>query len=86
MLRQRTSNSKLVLECEDDITTEINYDWNLNWWWKNNIRKNNCLIHTISLLIICLLLLAVPSIGSYYYYTRDWVKKNKRHVNIKWIT
>ena len=25
----------------------------------------------------------VPSIGSYYYYTRDWVKKNKRHVNIK---
>ena len=51
----------------------------------------------ISLLIICLLLLAVFSIGCYYYYTRDWIKKdsvvsywykinNLKEVNVKYHT
>ena len=42
---------------------------------KRACKKNNCLIHTISFVIICLLLLAVVSIDCYYFYTRDWSKK-----------
>ena len=38
-------------------------------------KKSNCLIFTISLVMICLLLLAVVSIGCYYYYSREWIKK-----------
>ena len=36
--------------------------------------KFKCLINSILLIIICTLSLAVHSIGSYYYYTRDWIK------------
>ena len=64
--------SKLVLKCENEIlnTTETLLDDE-----KVIYTKNSYLIHTILLVIICLLLLAVVSIGCYYYYTREWIKK-----------
>ena len=62
---------ELVLECEDEIlnTTETWLD-NKNVTWKNNY-----LIHTISLVNIHLLLLAVVSIGCYYFYAKDWIRR-----------
>ena len=61
-----------VLECEDEIvnTTETSPDDK-----KGTCDKSYCVIHTISLVIMCLLLLVVVSIGCYYYYVRDWIKK-----------
>ena len=38
--------------------------------------KLDCCIYVISLVIISLLLLYVISIGSYYHYTRLWIKKS----------
>ena len=74
---------KLVLECKKEILNTIETSLDDE---KEACEKNNCLIHMMSLVIICLLLLAVASIGCYYYYTRDWIKKNAQyHSNIKWI-
>ena len=63
---------KLILECKDELlsTTESSLDDK-----KVICKKINCLIHTASLVITCLLLLAVVSIGCYFYYTRNWIKK-----------
>ena len=63
---------KLVLSCEDEIlnTTENSLDNE-----KVTCAKNNYIIHKISLVIICFLLLVVISVSCYYYYTRDWIKK-----------
>ena len=63
---------KLVLGCEDEILNTMETSPHDK---KETCEKSNCLIHTISLVIICLLVLAVVSIGCYYYYTRDWIKK-----------
>ena len=59
--------SKLVLECEDEIlnTTGSSPD----------NKKGTCKKTKILLAIMCLLLIVVISIGCYYYYTRDWIKK-----------
>ena len=43
---------------------------------KVTCEKNKCLINTISLVIMCLFLLAVISISCYYYFTRQWIKRN----------
>ena len=59
--------SKLVLECEDEIlnTTGSSPD----------DKKGTCKKTKILLAIMCLLLIVVISIGCYYYYTRDGIKK-----------
>ena len=63
---------KLVLGCEDKIlTTTKTSPYNK----RVTCEKRNCFNHTILLAIIRLLFLAVASIGCYYYYTRDWMKK-----------
>ena len=43
---------------------------------KVTCEKNKCLINTNSLVIMCLFLLAVISISCYYYFTRQWIKRN----------
>ena len=63
---------KLVLGCKDEILNTIKTTPDDK---KETCKKSNCLIRTISLVMICLLLLAVVFIGCYYYYSRDWIKK-----------
>ena len=61
---------KLVLAYEDEILniTETSLDDKKGTW-----EKSNCLNQTISLINICLLLAIV--ISCFYFYTRDWIKK-----------
>ena len=70
--REKRLIGRLALKCEDVIlnATKTSLDDK-----KSITRKYNCFIHTISLVNIYLLLLVVISIGFYYYYTRDWIKK-----------
>ena len=75
-LCEKSLIGKLVLECEDEIlnANETSLDY------QKITSKKNYLIHAISLAIICLLLFAVVSIGCYYYYTRNWIKKRTRSI------
>ena len=63
---------KLVLGCEDKI---LNTTKTSPYNKRVICEKRNCFNHTILLAITRLLFLAVASIGCYYYYTRDWMKK-----------
>ena len=63
---------KLVLECEDEMLNTIKISL---VEIKKTCKKNSCPIHKISLVIMCLLLVAVVSIGWYFFYTSDWIKK-----------
>ena len=53
----------------------IKCSWNLIDDKKFTCAKDNCLVHKVLLVFISLLLLIVISVDCYYYYTRDWIKK-----------
>ena len=53
----------------------IKCSWNLIDDKKVTCAKNNRVIHTVLLVFMSLLLFIVISVDCYFYYTRDWIKK-----------